>query len=87
MTFAEGEDRKRFPVEIIDDFTPEFEEYFTLHLMSDSATGGVDIGNRNKCRVVIEKSDFPYGSLGQYTAETVINGVLIRSNLLGSSFT
>lgn len=72
MTFLEGESIKPVAISVIDDFTPELEEDFTIQLLQDSATGGAQVGEQVMCRVTIEKSDHPYGLLGNillYSAE------------------
>ena len=64
MTFAEGERHKYLPIRIIDDFTPELEEDFTIDLLENTITGGAVLGDDTRCRVIINQSDHPYGLLG-----------------------
>ena len=55
------ETKKPIPVRVIDDFTPEIEEKFTVELIPNSVTGGAEVGSENRCEVTIEESDDPYG--------------------------
>ena len=61
VVLADGERRKRLPVEIINDERPEMDEYFTIKLL-DSITGGAELGAIRETRVVIAPSDDPFGA-------------------------
>ncbi|CAK8694047.1 unnamed protein product [Clavelina lepadiformis] len=63
VTLLDGESRKLIPIRIIDDFTPELKEDFTVELLHDSVTGGAEVGNDDTCKVMILESDDPYGLL------------------------
>ena len=67
----DGETKKAVPIRIIDDFTPEVEEEFTVELMNNSVAGGARVGTEYRSVVTIEESDDPYGLFGKPAVKNV----------------
>lgn len=50
------------PVDIVHDFTPEFDEIFRIKLTG--VAGGAELGSQLECTVTILANDYPYGLIG-----------------------
>ena len=66
VTISDGESTAIVPISIINDEDPEFDESFTVRLLSKGPDGtNVLIGSPAQCTVTIEENDYPYGLIGK----------------------
>ena len=65
VEMLENQSNVALQIYIIPDSIPEFDELFSIELLSTTIFGGATMGSLTICRVVILENDYPYGLIGK----------------------